>query len=82
MKTIYDLLKKPGFPSKWTDQELRNLLDEAYELISRPVGNVDINRSEPIITVATNELGSRSSKRFFWATFIISVAAIIVSLLK
>lgn len=81
MKTIYGLLrKKPGFPSKWSERDLGKLLDEAHELVSKPVGGVELDRAEAIINVATNELAGRASRRNFRASIVISVAAILISI--
>lgn len=81
MKTIYDSLQhKSGFPSEWSKNDLRQLLKEAYELISRPVGGIDLNRVQPIISVATNELAGRAAKINLIASLTISVMALLLSI--
>ncbi|TSC58401.1 MAG: hypothetical protein Greene041619_625 [Candidatus Peregrinibacteria bacterium Greene0416_19] len=81
MKDIYDLLHDhPGFPSEWAKKDLRNLLKEAYELISRPAGRVELDRVQPLINVATNELAGRTANLHLIASIAVSSVALFISI--
>jgi len=84
MKVIYELTeKKPGFPKKWSKKELNKILDEAYEAISKPTGNIERERAQGIISAVVGEFNDRRTKLIIFltaSTLLVTSIGIIISL--